>query len=254
MGDDTHAIARMFAETTMHLHMIKKCGCDCEDPYCLRCGPIKYPQIMDAMAPYWYGGVPRPTLAAAVVPGQWHPLTKRYTDYISPASPKNRLYELTLTLDPAQHPEKDPYYLITTFYKIVASKQYGILDWLYCIELQDNQYPHMHCLLVTSKLPVATNKLKQFFKYRYSFKLVKDINAYVAYIHKEEHNQQVNDYCRQYGTPQIRSKENNRQAQADAQTQNVQEKGKDLRNTADDLVFRTASATVATAVPDQTDH
>jgi len=249
--DDIHLIEAQFAQTALHLHMIEKCGCDCEDAYCPRCGPIKYPQIMDVMAPYWYGGVPRPTPAAPAdnEPVE-HPLLRRFERHLT-RNKIARAYEVCLTLDPQLHPSKEPYFLVKSFYKVVASRIFNVVDWLYCIELQENGYPHMHALVITNRKPVQTNKIKQMYPYRSTFARVKDLIAYVNYIHKEEHNPAVNAYCKKYGTPQIASKAVNRPAQADAQAQNVQEKVKDLCHPSDDLVLHQSTATLATSVSDQ---
>lgn len=144
--------------------------------------------------------------------------------------------------------------LITSFYKVVASSIFGITDYLYCLELQENGYPHLHALLATTRHPVQTGKIKQSFPFRYTMRNVKHLNAYVAYIHKEQNNLIIKEYCRQYGTPQIYSKAINRNAQADAQAKVVQEKGQDIRDSANDLVLCTASATVAPGLSVQTNQ
>jgi len=200
------AINNQFAETDRHEFYITNCGCDCEDPYCYKCGPLKYPSLTSIFAPYWYGGIKRPEHApppVAPLPIQ-HPMVSRFERYT--LREKNRLYEMTLTLDPKKHPDTDPQFLLSSFHKIIASKQLAVADWLYCIELQENGYPHIHSLLVTTTRVNAT-KIKQMYPYRMSFELIKSLPKYVEYIYKEEFNVVVQDYCTLHGTSQIVSKE-----------------------------------------------
>lgn len=108
------------------------------------------------------------------------------------------VYELTLTSI-----KDDPYELRTTLGKIVKSKMYKVKYWKAAIELTAAGIPHIHAILCMDCKYVDRVKIKKWTPYRYSFSPVRDLDNYLNYVIKEEHNNIVIDYCKKKGIPQI---------------------------------------------------
>lgn len=122
------------------------------------------------------------------------------------------VYEVTLTTT-----KDDPYELRQWVKKIADSAMYGVVDMPYCIELTQAGLPHIHAILYSSKKYCDGTKLKKLkFPYRYEFKRVRNLEQYVKYVHKENGNNLILDYCQRKGIQQFDngvSKEKIQQAQ-----------------------------------------
>lgn len=112
------------------------------------------------------------------------------------------IYELTLTTT-----KDDPYELRTALNKIIKSKMFNVKKYVACMELTKNNLPHVHACLWMDCKYVDVSKVKKFISYRYEFKPVRDLDAYLNYIKKEDGNNIIREYCQKKGIEQIWPKE-----------------------------------------------
>lgn len=109
-------------------------------------------------------------------------------------------YEVTLTST-----KDDPKELRDYLKKIVESKMYSVKAWEACIELQENGNPHIHAVIYSDKKYCDGTKVKSRIKfpYRYKFARVRSIENYLKYIHKENDNLVIQEYCERHAIPQF---------------------------------------------------
>lgn len=109
-------------------------------------------------------------------------------------------YEVTLTTT-----KDDPQELRDFLKKIVESKMYAVKAWEACIELQENGMPHIHAIIYSDKKYCDGTKVKSRIKYpyRYKFARVRNLDNYLKYIHKENDNLIIQEYCEKKVIPQF---------------------------------------------------
>lgn len=108
------------------------------------------------------------------------------------------VYELTLT-----SPDDDVYYLRQSLQKIVESRMFEVISFKACVELTQAGLPHIHAILYSKKKFLDATKIKTKFKHRAELAKVRNLNNYLIYIHKEDGNPIIQDYCQKKGIPQF---------------------------------------------------
>lgn len=172
----------------------------CRKPECKICGPHFYPQRID-MWPVWAGIIKAPVQQLQ----DKHPMLDRFAPFM--LTKRTRLYELTLTVDITKFttPSLALPALLLSFERIIKSRMTSCVDWIRCIELHKNGYPHIHALLATSKA-IQVTKITAMHPYRASMSQIKDLEKYLKYIYKDSTNLTVTAFCDVNQTPQIQAK------------------------------------------------
>lgn len=109
-------------------------------------------------------------------------------------------YELTLT-----QPDGDerPHALLAMCDKIVTSKIFGVVDYLYCLELTEKGVPHVHMFISTSKKYLDATKVK--WPYRFSLSRVRSVPDLIKYILKDV-DPRIGAYCILHSVSQFYAK------------------------------------------------
>lgn len=163
-------------------------GCGCQSIYCGKCGPLitgGFTRDSTKYWPYWVGAVKPPKPDVALPEDLLKPIKDRFVEHATDRA--NKLYELTITINPQVHPGKDPVEMLHMFEKIIKSDMTNVIDWAYVFELQENGYPHIHAALVCKKNKVEVGKvLKRYCgAHRCSMSILRSIPAWITYMHKQ---------------------------------------------------------------------
>lgn len=106
------------------------------------------------------------------------------------------LYEITLTT-----PTENPSILEQYVNKILTSKMYKVLGYIYSYELTQSGLPHVHMLVCCGVEYFNSSKLK--YPYRATFTKVRDPDAFFAYITKSKDDKNVQQFCKKHNLQQI---------------------------------------------------
>jgi len=116
-----------------------------------------------------------------------------------------KLYELTLT-EPSTD-SHDPATILASFTKFLESRMLNVIDYLAVIELHKNGHPHIHALLACDIKKLEKSKILATYPHRAELALVRDLNKYLIYIHKDILRPNIVSFKHTHGVPTILQKQ-----------------------------------------------